>query len=197
MSTDLPEDLLDPDAEGDRDDAGEREDPVERQQMVVFAVGDRQYATIVDAVRTIEDVPSYTRVPRSSPAIDGVMDLRGDITVVINPRTLFGITAEEAPREEQSIIVFDRPGDRQPAGIRVDRIVDVESFAVTQFFAIDEVDAAEFGLGRDLITSVIQRFEGEEVTERIAVVDTEALVAACSEVTTDRTVTPDDNESFD
>lgn len=185
MSTDLPEDLLDPDASEGRDEGGGGEDEVERQQMVVFPVGDRKYAAIVDAVRSIEDVPSYTRVPRSSPAVDGVMDLRGDITVVINPRTMFGVTAEEAPLEDQSIVVFDRPTDRQPAGVRVDGDVSVESFAATQFYDIEEIGAEEFGLGRDLLTSVIQRFDGDDVIERIGVVDTEALVAATSEVTTD------------
>lgn len=188
MATELPEKLLDLDDEegsGGRDpDPQEAEEETEeRERFVVFRIGSTRYAVDVETVRSVVEVGEYTRVPRSSEAIDGVMDLRGDITAIIDPRV--HLPTDESPfgSDDQRIVVFDRPSDRQGAGIRVDRVTGVESVPVSRIFrrpAPEEgVDESAFAHG--LVRGVISQPAGDDQFERISLLDVEELVAVAGD----------------
>ncbi|MFW5919188.1 MAG: chemotaxis protein CheW [archaeon] len=186
MSSEFPDEMpgLDLGGSTDEQDGGDDGDDaeIEHERLLVFEIGDREYAATVDAVRTVVEPGEMTRVPLSSAAIEGVVDLRGEITAVINPRVHFGVASSSASSELERLVIFNRPPDRQPAGIRVDRVVGVEAFPAPLFYPTDEVESEDFRTHDDLLASVIQRFEDGEVTERIGVIDTEAMVDASGRV---------------
>jgi purine-binding chemotaxis protein CheW len=189
MSADLPEELQDvevsspsdseaTDPETDRADGDGEPDEVE--QFVVFTVGDRRLAVAVDAVKNIVKVGDRTRVPRAANAIDGLMDLRGEITAIIGARSHFPTRVDEPPLDDQRIIVFDMPADRQSAGIRVDSIEGVEMFPLKYVTPSDEAEAE--AADHPLVAALLHRVEGGERTEPVGLVDVEGVIEASGSV---------------
>jgi len=94
-------------------------------QVLEFKLGEETYCVSIDYVTEIVDVGTLTSVPNSAPHVEGVMDLRGRTTSIIDPKVVFDIEDEgEAAR----IIVFDPEiaGDDQGAvGWLVDEVYQV------------------------------------------------------------------------
>ncbi|WP_435335751.1 chemotaxis protein CheW [Haloarchaeobius sp. TZWWS8] len=184
MSADLPDELLDVEVEEPTGDGrrgtqpGQREggEPEETERFVVFRVGEQSLAVSVDAVKGIVKMKEQTRVPRASPAVDGIMDLRGEITAVIDARAHFYTTADETPVERQRVVVFDRATDKQPVGVRVDHVIGVELFPLRTIVPSEhtEADAAD----HPLVTAIIHREDDGEVTEQIGLLDIKGFLAA-------------------
>lgn len=174
MAPDLSEKLLGIDID-DADRTREADSADDEQesyvQFVFVSVGDHQFALPVDVVRTVTDPPTeVTRVPRTPPAIEGLMDLRGEITAVIEPRIHFP-TPETEPERER-LVVFDRPSDQQSAAIRVDDVIGVE--VVPESNVIGEEDLADSPLSGDalehplVVALVTQERDQEQSTEPAA-----------------------------
>ncbi|WP_436347617.1 chemotaxis protein CheW [Natronorubrum sp. FCH18a] len=137
MAPDLSEKLLGIDID-DADDRTRRtadgpdEDQEELEQFVFFALGEYRFALPVQAVRTLADVSEQlTRVPRTPAAIEGMMDLRGEITAVIDPHVHFPDTEIDDHPGRERLLVLDRPADEQSVAIRVDDVVGVETVPVS------------------------------------------------------------------
>jgi purine-binding chemotaxis protein CheW len=73
-------------------------------QVLEFDLGDETYCVDIRYVAEIVDMDEFTAVPNSPRHVEGVMDLRGRTTSIIDPKVLYGI-AEEGDRKR--IIVFD------------------------------------------------------------------------------------------
>jgi len=178
MSSELPDDILGVDDQGDGGGGGDDDEDVERRRMVLFRIGRSLYAVQVDAVRTVVEPGDLTDVPQSSPAIEGVMDLRGDITAVIDPHVHFA-SAEVGDERDRRIVVIDRGPDRQAAGFLVDEVRGVDSIPAPYFYDVEEVETEteEFRRTGDLVVAFVQRPDDDGM-ERIGVLDTEAVVQA-------------------
>jgi purine-binding chemotaxis protein CheW len=185
MSADLPDELQDvevssPSDEETRDPETERAggggEPDEVEQFVVFRVGERRLAMSVDAVKNIVKVGETTRVPRAANAIDGIMDLRGEITAIIDARSHFPTTVEEPATNDQRIIVFDMPQDRQSAGIRVDTVEGVEQFPLK--YVTPSEDANGDAADHPMVAALLHRVEDGDRTEPVGLLDVERVVAA-------------------
>ncbi|GEM_PF-960612 len=178
MAPDLPETLLGTDADGtDRRDeeSAAADDDEPRTRFVFVGLGEHTLAIPIANVQTIAEPPdSLTRVPRSPPAIEGVMDLRGDVTVVIDPRAHFPTT--ETRDGDERLLVFDRPTDQQSAAIRVDNVIGVETILerhVLDEAAIEERELSGRALDHPLVTALVEQERSPE-TESSAVVETAA-----------------------
>ena len=185
MSADLPDELQDvevssPSDEETRDPETERAggdgEPDEVEQFVVFRVGDRRLAMNVDAVKNIVKVGELTRVPRAANAIDGIMDLRGEITAIIDARSHFPTRVDEPPETDQRIIVFDMPQDRQSAGIRVDTVDGVELFPLK--YVTPSEDATDEVADHPLVAGLLHRVENGQRTEPVGLVDVDGVIEA-------------------
>lgn len=158
MSPELPEKLLGIDIEDPSErrptDAAETEE-TELERFVYVSLGDLRLAIHVDDVKTITDPPEdATRVPRSPDAIEGVVDIRGEVTVVIEPKVHFPVP--EDPTARQRLLVFDRPTDEQPAGIRVDDVLGVETVAKADVLDSDDAEDSE-AFEHPLVVGVVER----------------------------------------
>jgi purine-binding chemotaxis protein CheW len=101
----------------------ENETTGDEKQLVSFKLGKETFAVDVGQVREIGKVEEITQVPRMPDFIEGVMNLRGQITTVIDLRRRFGISGDGG-RTSQSRIIVAEVGENQ-LGIIVDSVQDV------------------------------------------------------------------------
>ena len=94
------------------------------EQIVSFRLGRETFAIVVSQVREIRKVEDITRVPKLPPHIEGVMNLRGQITTVIDLKKRLNINSDGSPRSAQSRIIVAEVGENQ-LGIIVDAVEDV------------------------------------------------------------------------
>lgn len=73
-------------------------------QVLEFQLGSETYCVDIDYVAEIVDVGELTVIPNSPRHVEGVMDLRGKTTSIVNPKDVFGIREEG---ERKRIVVFD------------------------------------------------------------------------------------------
>lgn len=92
-------------------------------QIVSFKLGLETFAVNVEQVREIGKVDQITHIPKMPDFIEGVMNLRGQITTIIDLRTRFGITGEGGRTAQSRIIVAEI--DENQLGIIVDSVQDV------------------------------------------------------------------------
>lgn len=93
-------------------------------QVLEFELGEETYCVSIDYVTEIVDIGELTAVPNSPPHIQGVMDLRGRTTSIVDPKVVFDI---DSGREAERIIVFDPEivEDQAAAGWLVDEVNQV------------------------------------------------------------------------
>ena len=124
----------------------------EGAQVLEFQLGEETYAVDIEYVAEIVDMGGLTAVPNSPPHIEGVMDLRGRTTSIVNPRRVLNVSGEEQRRR---IIVFDP--EEMPNEAAVGWIVD-EVYQVTRITedTVDQPPAA----ADDAISGVVKREDG-------------------------------------
>jgi len=93
-----------------------------RREFVAFSLGSEEYAVEVERVREVLRAPNITEVPRAPAHVLGVVNVRGDVIAVIDPRRRLQVPA--APDREPSRIVVCESADG-PAGLLVDVVADV------------------------------------------------------------------------
>lgn len=97
----------------------------DEEQIVSFRLGKETFAVKVAQVREIGKVQDITHIPKMPDYVEGVMNLRGQITTVIDLKKRFGIVSEAGTeRTAQSRIIVAEIGDHQ-LGIIVDSVEDV------------------------------------------------------------------------
>jgi purine-binding chemotaxis protein CheW len=94
------------------------------EQIVSFLLGKETFAIVVSQVREIRKVEDITKVPKMPQYIEGVMNLRGQITTVIDLKKRLNIVSDGPSRSTQSRIIVAEVGDNQ-LGIIVDAVEDV------------------------------------------------------------------------
>ncbi|MBP7633777.1 chemotaxis protein CheW [Candidatus Ozemobacteraceae bacterium] len=97
---------------------------VELVQLVSFQMAGETYALGIKEVEGIINMLPMTRVPKSPPHIEGVINLRGEILPVINLRRRLKLTEKADIREDQIMILsFER--EKVKVGFLVDRVQEV------------------------------------------------------------------------
>jgi purine-binding chemotaxis protein CheW len=115
-------------------------------QVVTFNLGRETYGVKVTEVREIVKLENITRVPRTQSFIEGVMNLRGQITTVVDLRRLMAV-ADASPGGAQNRIIVAEIGDSQ-MGLLVDSVQDVMRIAPESILppprAVSEQAAARY-----------------------------------------------------
>ncbi len=91
-------------------------------QLVSFEVGEEEYAVPILSVQEINRMMQITRVPKSPPFVEGVINLRGKIIPVIDLRKRFGLTELENSDDVRIIVV---EVSNRVIGFTVDRVNEV------------------------------------------------------------------------
>ena len=74
-------------------------------QVVVFNLGDEKYGVDISQVREIIKPTQITRIPNAPEFVEGVINLRGQITTIINLRKRFGMEPKEIDTNTRIIVV--------------------------------------------------------------------------------------------
>ena len=97
----------------------------DEEQLVSFRLGKGTFALKVGQVREIGKVEDITTVPKMPEYVEGVMNLRGQITTVIDLKKRFALCKDvNEARTAQSRIIVAEVGENQ-LGIIVDSVEDV------------------------------------------------------------------------
>lgn len=74
-------------------------------QMVVFQLGGEEFGVEIMKVQEIIRMPEITQIPQSPDFVEGVINLRGRIIVVINLDKRFNLTSKEIDEHSRIIVV--------------------------------------------------------------------------------------------
>ena len=100
--------------------------------ILEFDLGGESYAMDIQIAREIVEMLPITPIPRAPGHVTGLLNLRGEITTIINIHYLLGIKPAK-PREEQNIMVLIPDAfDNTSVGMIVDEVHSVLS--------VDEAD---------------------------------------------------------
>lgn len=91
-------------------------------QLVIFQLGVEEFGVEIMQVQEIIRMPDITRIPQSPEYVEGVINLRGKIIVVINLDTRFGLEFKEL--DDNSRIIIVEVGD-SVVGMIVDSVSEV------------------------------------------------------------------------
>jgi purine-binding chemotaxis protein CheW len=95
----------------------------DEEQFVVFRLMNEEYGVPIDSVQEIVRVPeALTKVPKTPPFIEGVINLRGSVLPVVDQRRRFGLAGIER-NDRQRIMVFTISGVQ--TGFIVDSVSEV------------------------------------------------------------------------
>ncbi|WP_276273836.1 chemotaxis protein CheW [Haloarcula litorea] len=116
-------------------------------QVLEFELGAETYCVSIDYVTEIVDVGDLTQVPNAPPYVEGVMDLRGRTTSIVDPKTIFGIDGDA---DGKRIIVFDPEivQTQGAAGWLVDEVFQVVQITPDQ---VDRSPANDSGSIRGVV----------------------------------------------
>ncbi len=92
-------------------------------QVCAFYASERLFGVDILSVKEISECFAITPVYQAPPAIAGYINIRGQIHLVVDLRTVLGY-AEGNQSEHSRVVLFKRTV-AAPFGIRVDRIADV------------------------------------------------------------------------
>jgi len=137
-------------------------------QVLEFKLGSETYCVDIDYVTEIVDVGDLTDLPNAPAYVNGVMDLRGRTTAIVDPKAIFDI--DEADADSKRIIVFDPDiiANRKAAGWLVDEVYQVVK--------LDEEtveDAPESG--QEAVRGVIKHDDDEADDSFVIWVDPQAV----------------------
>ncbi len=92
------------------------------RQLVVFDLSAEAYGVDIGAVREIIRMQEITAVPQTPDFVEGVINLRGKVTPVVDLRKKLGVAVAEKS-DENRIVVMDIGG--QDIGMVVDAVNEV------------------------------------------------------------------------
>ncbi|MDA3921260.1 MAG: chemotaxis protein CheW [Salinisphaera sp.] len=107
------------------------------REVLVFALGDEEYAVDILKVQEIRSYAGVTRIANVPPFIKGVTNLRGQIVPIVDLRLKFGLGT--ADYTEHTVVIVLNIGQRV-VGAVVDGVSDVIGLSAEQIKA-----APDFG----------------------------------------------------
>jgi len=104
----------------------EQEAPEEFIQLVTFSLDDEEYAVPITDLREIIKTTEITPIPNSPDFIRGILNLRGQIVVVIDLETRFGLVRDDkdSAKEGPEHIIITEIGE-SVFGVSVDHVSEV------------------------------------------------------------------------
>lgn len=105
--------------------------------VVEFTLGRERYALDISLVREIVEMMQITPIPRAQPHITGVINLRGEITNIMNLYTLLGLSAEAREQARKIIVFMPEAAGGNNVGILVDNVTSVTPVSEDQVEKVD------------------------------------------------------------
>jgi len=104
----------------------------EMTDVVEFQLGDEHYALDIQIAREIVEMMPMTRVPKAPDYIAGIIDLRGEITTIINLNRLIGIPEKKEESGQKIIVMMPDASGGKNMGVIVDDVHSVIQVSETE-----------------------------------------------------------------
>jgi purine-binding chemotaxis protein CheW len=143
--------------EGDvlkRKKKSESEKTEKKRQFIGFRIGEELYGIGIEFIQEIDRMHSITKLPKSLPFIEGVINLRGAIIPVIDVAKRFGMPAVEIGRRTR-IIITRISG--QAVGLIVEQVTEVVQLEEK---AVEPAPAMAFAVDQKYVEGVGRIEEG-------------------------------------
>jgi len=102
-------------------------------QVVEFLLGDEHFAIDLFDVKEVVEYTTITKLPNTQEYVRGIIDLRGEITTIIDLKHRLNISKDSGTALESSrIIVLDTRITGTKIGILVDDVTSVSTFEGNQ-----------------------------------------------------------------
>jgi len=111
--------------------------------IVEFELGGERYALDIQLAREIVEMIPITPIPRAPAYISGVINLRGEITNIMNLNTLLGLPDQEVRTNQKIIVLVPEATGGSNVGIIVDDVSSVIQVSES------DVDKVGEGFGSD------------------------------------------------
>jgi purine-binding chemotaxis protein CheW len=121
-------------------------------KVVKFRLGNEYFAVSVEDVKEVVKMQNITRTPNSPPHVDGIIDLRGVVCTIIDPKRLLDVN-ESGHKGKERIIVLDVDGN---VGIKVDEVLSVDDFDEEQLETDIELSEYSKGIIKDEMEGEVQ-----------------------------------------
>ncbi len=132
-------------------------------QVVEFLLGKEFFAIDLFDVKEVVEYTTITKLPNTPAFIKGIIDLRGEITTIVDLKQRMHITeASEQPEENCRIIVLDEKNTRSKIGIMVDDVLSVSTFDMKN---VDTKSASEIGDEMSIL-GIIKKSVKDKETEK-------------------------------
>lgn len=141
--------------------------------LVVFTLADGLYGVNVSQVREITSMRETTPVPNSPYYVDGVTNLRGQVTTVTDLRKRFGL--DEKERDDNTRIIIVEP-EGVPIGMVVDSVSEVLRMPAKEIEPVPDlvVESNSSGIDSDYVKGVGKLDDGR----LLILLDLEKVLAA-------------------
>ncbi|MDO8871152.1 MAG: chemotaxis protein CheW [Methanoregula sp.] len=131
-------------------------------QVVEFLLGKEHYAVDLFDVREVVEYTSITKLPNTPSYMRGIIDLRGEITTIIDLKERLTILEKsDLPEENSRIIVLDEKITKAKTGIMVDDVLAVSTFERGDIDSTSASGAREDAAIRGIIKKKIKEKEHE------------------------------------
>ena len=145
-------------------------------QVVEFVLGSEHFAIDLFDVKEVVEYTTITKLPNVPSYVRGIIDLRGEITMIIDLKHRLNISEESATSIESSrIIVLDDKIAKSKIGILVDDVTSVSTFAGNQV----DYTSASVSKEETSIIGIIKRkikVKDKEINELIIWIDIKQLL---------------------
>jgi purine-binding chemotaxis protein CheW len=112
--------------------------------VVELELGGERYALDIQLAREIVEMIPITPIPRAPPYISGVINLRGEITNIMNLNTLLGLPNQQVRDNQKIIVLVPEAAGGSNVGIIVDDVSSVLQITESDIEHMGEGFASEF-----------------------------------------------------
>ncbi|HVN74380.1 MAG TPA: chemotaxis protein CheW [Methanoregula sp.] len=145
-------------------------------QVVEFLLGRERYAIDLFDVREVVEYTTITKLPNTASYMKGIIDLRGEITTIVDLKDRLHIPPGTETNEENSrIIVLDEKITKAKTGIMVDDVLSVSTFDTGDIDYTSAADMEDEGAILGIIKKKV-RDKDHERNELIIWIDIRYLV---------------------
>lgn len=126
-------------------------------QVVEFLLGNEHYAIDLFDVKEVVEYTTITKLPNTPPFVRGIIDLRGEVTMILDLKERLNLPPTENTEVENTrVIVLDDTKTSSKMGILVDDVLSVSHFEQEQVDRVSITDAAKESAIRGIIKKKVQ-----------------------------------------
>jgi purine-binding chemotaxis protein CheW len=148
-------------------------------QVVEFLLGEKTFAIDLFDTKEVINQPEITPLPDAPHYVEGIIDLRGIITTILDLKSLMNIGEEAKDGRRSRVIVLDADISHKIIGVLVDDVLSVTTYNES---AVDRMQSSEGARNRlGVIRKKAKDKDEKEASDLVILVDIEGIVKRIEE----------------